>query len=193
MHRFALIFANVIFAHIALFSTSALSAEAGAKNSERLTPAIEPNPGWRTTVSVEPHAPWRPPPLTTPRLLTSPRAPVTGSLVPPPSLAAPSIAALPLPKSHALSGLASYYWQDQKTANGETFDKTSMTAAHKTLPMNSRVRVIDRESGRSVIVRINDRGPFKPGRVIDLSLAAAQALGIERKGLAQVDLEVLNN
>ena len=90
-----------------------------------------------------------------------------------------------------MQGIASYYWQVQKTASGEQFDKNALTAAHNTLPMNTRVKVTHVESGRSVVVRINDRGPFKPGRVVDLSDRAAEILGFKPKGLAHVKLEVV--
>jgi rare lipoprotein A len=93
--------------------------------------------------------------------------------------------------AHLLSGIASFYWQGQKTANGEAFDKTAMTAAHPTLPFNTRVKVTHLANGRSVIVRINDRGPFKTGRVIDLSHAAAGVLGMQGQGLARVQIEVV--
>jgi rare lipoprotein A len=93
--------------------------------------------------------------------------------------------------AHALEGIASYYWQEQMTASGERFDKTALTAAHPTLPFNSLVRVTDRATGDSVVVRINDRGPFTPGRVIDLSEKAAEIIGLKGRGLAPVDLEVL--
>ena len=96
-------------------------------------------------------------------------------------------------KSHTLEGIASYYWQDQMTATGERFDKTAMTAAHKTLPMHSRVRVTNVVNGRSVVVRINDRGPFKPGRVIDLSEAAAHQLNMQSLGLVPVKIQVISN
>ncbi len=92
---------------------------------------------------------------------------------------------------HALSGAASYYWQDQMTATGERFDKRAMTAAHKTLPFGTRVRVTRADTGKSVVVRINDRGPFKPGRIIDLSEKAAEDLGMTRAGVTPVKLEVL--
>ena len=92
---------------------------------------------------------------------------------------------------HAMTGLASYYWQPQMTSSGERFDKTAMTAAHRTLPMHTRVKVTHVESGRSVVVRINDRGPFKPGRVVDLSDRAAEILGFKARGLAHVKLEVV--
>ena len=94
---------------------------------------------------------------------------------------------------HILDGMASYYWQDQMTANGEVFDKYALTAAHKTLPLGTRVRVTSLANGRSVVVRINDRGPFVAGRVIDLSEAAATRLGMQSAGLAPVRMVVLNN
>lgn len=92
---------------------------------------------------------------------------------------------------HALDGIASYYWQDQTTSSGERFDKRAMTAAHRTLPFGTRVRVTHSRSGRSVVVRINDRGPFKKGRVIDLSEAAAQVIGMTGVGLAHVRIDVV--
>ena len=84
-------------------------------------------------------------------------------------------------------GLASWYNEGHTTANGERFDPKGLTAAHRTLPFGTKVRVTHK--GRSVIVRINDRGPFVPGRIIDLSEAAARQLGIT--GVAKVTLEVL--
>lgn len=93
--------------------------------------------------------------------------------------------------AHALSGAASYYWQDQMTATGEHFNKRDMTAAHKTLPFGTRVRVTRVDSGDSVVVRINDRGPYKPGRIIDLSERAAEDLGMTTVGVTPVRLEVL--
>ena len=92
---------------------------------------------------------------------------------------------------HALDGIASYYWQGQKTATGEIFDKRALTAAHRTLPFGTRVKVTRVDTGDSVVVRINDRGPFKPGRVIDLSERAAEEISMTGRGLANVKLEVL--
>ena len=92
---------------------------------------------------------------------------------------------------HALSGLASYYWQGQMTATGEIFDKRALTAAHKTLPFGTKVRVTRVDTGESVVVRINDRGPFKPGRVIDLSERAAEEIRMTGKGSMPVKLEVV--
>lgn len=91
-------------------------------------------------------------------------------------------------------GIASWYgpgFHGKKTSSGEIYDMNAMTAAHKSLPFNTIVKVVDLNTGRSVIVRINDRGPFIPGRIIDLSYAAAQALGIAQKGTARVGLKVL--
>lgn len=89
----------------------------------------------------------------------------------------------------AQSGIASYYWEPQPTASGEKFNPHGMTAAHKTLPFGTKVKVTDKRSGRSVVVRINDRGPYVNGRIIDLSLGAAKALGITDAGLANVEVE----
>ena len=87
----------------------------------------------------------------------------------------------------AQTGIASVYGYDgQKTANGERASSRGMTAAHRTLPFGTRVRVTNTRNGRSVVVRINDRGPFVRGRVIDLTPAAASALGFS--GLAPVNV-----
>ena len=89
------------------------------------------------------------------------------------------------------SGKASYYWQGQQTASGARFNPSAMTAAHRSLPFGTRVRVTNRSNGRSVVVTINDRGPFIGGRIIDLSRAAAQAISMTGAGVASVSLEVL--
>lgn len=92
-------------------------------------------------------------------------------------------------------GEASWYgpgFAGRRTANGETFDPGQLTAAHRTLPFNSRVRVTHLQSGESVIVRINDRGPFTGGRIIDLSRAAAEQVGLLGSGIARVRLELLS-
>jgi rare lipoprotein A len=86
-------------------------------------------------------------------------------------------------------GLASWYGAQhhgRRTANGESFDMNALTAAHKTLSFGTRVRVFNPASGQAVVVRINDRGPFTPGRVIDLSRAAADRIGLIRAGVAPV-------
>ena len=97
----------------------------------------------------------------------------------------------PAVKGKASYGLASYYWQGSKTASGEKFNANELTAAHRTLPFGTRVRVTSLATGRSVTVRINDRGPFIPGRTVDISRAAAQSLGMIDRGVTKVKLDVL--
>lgn len=92
------------------------------------------------------------------------------------------------------TGLASWYGNEfhgKSTANGETFDANELTAAHRTLPMPSLVRVTNLENGRSIVVRINDRGPFAAGRIIDISRRGAQLLGFESNGVAKVRVSIL--
>lgn len=92
----------------------------------------------------------------------------------------------------AQSGKASWYgprFHGKRTASGEVFNTNSMTAAHKSLPFGTRVKVTSRKTGKSVVVRINDRGPFVRGRIIDLSKASAKALGMA--GLSEVTLSLL--
>lgn len=90
------------------------------------------------------------------------------------------------------SGKASYYGYGGRTANGERHNAQAMTAAHRTLPFGTRVRVTNKANGKSVVVRINDRGPFIRGRVIDVSTGAAEALGFRSRGVTTVDLAVVN-
>jgi rare lipoprotein A len=90
------------------------------------------------------------------------------------------------------TGVASYYKHGRRTANGERFNPMGYTAAHRTLPFGTRVLVTNLKTGRSVIVRINDRGPFARGRVIDLSLGAAQVMGMTRSGVARVRVAPLD-
>jgi len=91
-------------------------------------------------------------------------------------------------KSH---GVASFYWQGTKTASGEKFDPSELTAAHPTLPFGTRLRVTNQHTGRSVTVRVNDRGPYVPGRVVDVSYSAAEQLGMVGRGIAPVKLDVV--
>jgi rare lipoprotein A len=118
------------------------------------------------------------------------------------NLPASSSESLPAKLPHKLAvkvqdtfkGIASYYGYDfsgNKTATGERFNPNGMTAAHRSLPFGTRVRVTNTRNGRSVIVRINDRGPYIRGRVIDLSLGAARVLGMMSSGIAPVRIEVL--
>src|SRR5262245_38400857 len=88
-------------------------------------------------------------------------------------------------------GLASYYSYDPKTASGEKFNPNELTAAHRTLPFGTRLRVTNVKTGQSVTVRVNDRGPFVPGRVVDVSRSAAESLGMVGQGVAKVKLDVV--
>lgn len=92
------------------------------------------------------------------------------------------------------TGIASWYgpgFDGNYTANGEVYDMNGISAAHKTLPFGTVVRVVELSTGRSVVVRINDRGPFIEGRIIDLSKGAAKELGIVEKGITDVGLRIL--
>ena len=91
----------------------------------------------------------------------------------------------------ASHGVASFYTEGTKTASGEKFDTMEMTAAHPTLPFGTKLRVTNVASGRSVTVRVNDRGPYVQGRVVDVSYSAADALGMVGKGVAKVKLDVV--
>lgn len=100
--------------------------------------------------------------------------------------------------NHAKSttGMASFYdakFQGRHTASGERFNNSELTAAHKSLPFGSLVKVTNVRNSKSVVVRINDRGPYVRGRVIDLSKAAAKKIGLSSTGTARVKLEVLKN
>ncbi|NEX20332.1 septal ring lytic transglycosylase RlpA family protein [Thiorhodococcus mannitoliphagus] len=92
-------------------------------------------------------------------------------------------------------GVASYYHDSlngNKTASGQIYNKNRLSAAHKTLPLGTKVRVTDTKTGRSIVVKVNDRGPFVKGRIIDLSKAAARKLGIVKRGVAKVEVKVLS-
>jgi rare lipoprotein A len=96
--------------------------------------------------------------------------------------------------SYDETGIASWYGEDfqgKYTANGEIFDMNALTAAHRTLPLPSIVQVTELETGRSIRVRVNDRGPYDGGRILDLSRRAAQLLGYETKGTAKVRVQIL--
>ncbi|WP_029002368.1 septal ring lytic transglycosylase RlpA family protein [Azorhizobium doebereinerae] len=91
------------------------------------------------------------------------------------------------------TGIASYYWQGRGTASGERFNPNALTAAHRSLPFGTKVRVTNLKNGRTVVVRINDRGPFVRGRIIDVSKAAASELGFHGSGVTKVALSVVND
>jgi rare lipoprotein A len=124
-----------------------------------------------------------------------PEAPVT----PPPAPEAPAAPARPeppeTPEAGAEEGMASWYgaeFDGQETASGEIYDKEKMTAAHNSLPLGTVATVTDVETGKSVEVTINDRGPNVDGRILDLSHAAARQLGLEEEGVAKVRIQPKN-
>ncbi len=90
-----------------------------------------------------------------------------------------------------LRGVASFYTEGQQTASGERFDPHELTAAHPSLPFGTRLQVTNVTTGKSVVVRVNDRGPFVKGRVVDVSYSAAEALGMTHSGVANVKLDVV--
>jgi rare lipoprotein A len=152
--------------------------------------ATPPIGAWQTTVVRAPAVAARDPGWTASVAALAPSRLTTGSVArmePHPLLPGPRLTG----NGHALSGQASFYSEEQMTATGERFDKRAMTAAHKTLPFGTRVRVTRTDTGNSVVVRINDRGPYKPGRIIDLSERAAETLGMTSSGVSPVRLEVL--
>ena len=108
---------------------------------------------------------------------------------------APQVVSPPSVKE-PIVGKASWYGRNfngKTTASGQAFDETKMTAAHKTLPLGSKAKVTNLNNGKSVVVEINDRGPYTKGRIIDLSHAAAKGLGIGDHGTARVSIEPLGN
>ena len=126
-------------------------------------------------------------------LLPSCVLPIAREETPPPLVVAPQVKE-EVPKGPKVEqvGNASWYGPAQngkETASGETFDQNELTAAHPTLPLGSKAVVTNLETGKSVTVRINDRGPFVKGRKIDLSRAAARQIGMTKKGVAKVKIE----
>ena len=124
--------------------------------------------------------------------LSTPPAPAADPLAAPAAIAAG--AELLMPGLDLLGGEASYYasgFEGRSTASGEPYRGRELTAAHRTLPFGTQVKVTNLANGRSVVVRINDRGPFHRRRVIDLSRAAAERLGMVRRGRAPVEVQVL--
>jgi rare lipoprotein A len=92
----------------------------------------------------------------------------------------------------ASQGVASFYTEGKQTASGEKFNTHELTAAHPTLPFGTKLRVTNVATGRSVTVRVNDRGPYVSGRVVDVSYAAAETLGMVGRGIAKVKLDVVH-
>ena len=135
--------------------------------------------------------PSTPEPSPTPAPVPAPSAPVSPGSVADNQADADFVSSHPVIYSE--EGLASWYgppYDKRRGANGEIFDKDALTAAHRTLPMNSLIRVTNLASGQSVILRVTDRGPFVANRMLDLSLASAKAIGVWRPGVARVRVEV---
>lgn len=91
-----------------------------------------------------------------------------------------------------VTGMASYYKSGHRTANGERFNPMGLTAAHRSLPFGTRLMVTNLKTGKAVMVRVNDRGPFIRGRVLDLSLGAARVVGLTSSGVARIKFEVMD-
>jgi rare lipoprotein A len=137
-----------------------------------------------------------PPPVSSVPPSGPPSAPASGPTTMP-AIVADSAADADFVASHPViyseEGIASWYgppYDKRRGANGEIFDKDALTAAHRTLPMNSLIKVTNLSTGQSAILRVTDRGPFVPDRMLDLSLASAKAIGVWRPGVARVRVEV---
>lgn len=91
-----------------------------------------------------------------------------------------------------VTGMASYYKSGYKTASGERFNPNGLTCAHRTLPFGTKLRVTNIKTGKSVIVRVNDRGPFSHGRVLDLSFGAAREVGLVASGVGRISFEIVD-
>ena len=136
-----------------------------------------------------------------PAIAQSPSAPPKQSTAPLPvvSMPTPVTASVPSTSSaseHKLEGTSAYYsgrFNGRKTASGQIFNNGALTAAHNTLPFGTRVKVTNVKNNKSVVVRINDRGPTTPGRILDLSRAAASRLGFVRAGHTEVKVEIVAN
>ena len=131
---------------------------------------------------------------TPPPAPAAPAAPAaTTAPAPTPAPAAPAAAPAPQSASEGETGLAAVYsdkLNGRKTASGEVYDRIKLTTAHKTLPFGTKVKITNLKNNKSVVLRVNDRGPTQAGRVVDISPAAAKAIGISTKGMAEVRVEV---
>ena len=159
-----------------------------------------PNRAISTSAVFAPESRLGDPSADTPQTHTLPREIPPTATIPssPETDGAPPLAKIPAPSQQTLveTGLASWYgrgFHGKLTASGEVFNQEKMTAAHRTLPWGSRVKVTNLANGKSVEVRINDRGPFGKGRIIDVSRAAARVLGIVGSGITTVRLEWLSD
>lgn len=125
--------------------------------------------------------------------LSCSRGPIETNVPDPPAEAEPALDAEAKPIS-TQKGKAVWYggkWHGRKTANGEIFDENSMTCAHKKLPFNTIVRVTNLENGKQVTLRVNNRGPYGKGRIVDVSKAAAEKLGMIKRGVVPATVDVM--
>jgi rare lipoprotein A len=139
-----------------------------------------------------------------PPVMRAPTPPAVGQASPPSVAASPAVADTPAESAdeafvtahapiYSETGLASWYgppYHNHRGANGQIFDQNAISAAHRTLPMGSLIRVTNLGTGQTAVMRITDRGPFVPNRVLDLSVASAKAVGVWRPGTAQVRIDV---
>jgi rare lipoprotein A len=119
------------------------------------------------------------------------KRPVAVTSMPAPFATSRTVAGTAAGMPVASQGLASFYTEGTRTASGERFNTLDLTAAHPTLPFGTRLRVTNIATGRSVTVRVNDRGPYVPGRIVDVSYSAAESLGMVGRGVAKVKLDVV--
>ena len=196
-----------LLAIVVMVSTLALFAKTSVVNSESASlgamqlasveaiPVRSPFNSWTDTVGAN-EDDWKEPGLTTSSVAVATKG--DAFVRPGNPSGAIRTASIPATPSRITSsrdpayGLASYYGVGSQTASGEKFNARAMTAAHRTLRFGTRVRVTDVVTGRSVEVRINDRGPFIRGRIIDVSTAAAESLGIVGRGVAKVRVDVVD-
>ncbi|GLZ08532.1 hypothetical protein Acsp03_59980 [Actinomadura sp. NBRC 104412] len=169
---------------LAAVNTGGSTGSAASAGAARITPRTGTPQAERSSASSSPGEPGIMPPLP-----PTPPEPQAGSTKAKKTGKKAKKPAYRVVKSGSCQ--ASYYWEGQMTASGERFDPDALTAAHRTLPMGSKVRVINKKNGRSVIVRINDRGPFIAGRCLDLSRAAMRKVGGTGSGVIPVRYEVL--
>jgi rare lipoprotein A len=108
------------------------------------------------------------------------------------ALAAVIVFGLPVAEAATTQGYASYYKTGKRTANGERYNPAGLTAAHRKLPFGTKLKVTNLRNGKSVIVRVNDRGPFIKKRVLDLSYGAAKAIDLHRTGIAKISYVVVD-
>ncbi len=174
------------FAAFAVISLSIVLLASGC--SHRHQPTISAAAS-APTLAAPPVAPTAPPDN---EASASGRVPIPGNIPPADSSTDAEFVATHTP-IYSETGKASWYgppYNHHKGANGQVYDQEAMTAAHRTLPMNSLLRVTNIQTGQSAIMRVTDRGPFVPDRVLDLSLASARVVGVYRPGTAQVRIDV---